>query len=141
MELVPHSVSEYGIINIMITGRKMLIVDDDTSVLKALTSTFLKNGFDVQTASNGEEGIAAISKEKPDIILLDILMPTMNGIKMLKKLRELPNGKNIPVIILTNSDLQNLSLNPAVKDAAVIMIKTNWSLKNIAEEVMSVLNK
>ncbi len=123
----------------MIIGKKMLIVDDDSSAQKALALIFLQKGFTITVASNGEEGLQAISKERPDVILLDIVMPTMNGIKMLQKLRSASEGKDIPVIIITNSDLQNLSLEPITKDAAVILIKTNWSLKSIADEVMTVL--
>lgn len=125
----------------MIVGKKMLIVDDDVSAQKALALVFLQEGFTVTTASNGEEGLKAIAANKPDVILLDIVMPTMNGIKMLKKLRETPESKDIPVIIITNSDLQNLILEPAAKDAAVIIIKTNWSLKNIATEIIETLKK
>lgn len=123
----------------MIIGKKMLIVDDDSSAQKALALIFLQKGFTITIASDGAEGLAAIKLDKPDVVLLDIVMPTMNGIKMLKALRESSEGKDIPVIIITNSDMQNLSLEPATKDAAVIMIKTNWSLKNIADEVMTVL--
>lgn len=123
----------------MITAKKMLIVDDDISARKALALIFEQKGFDINMASNGIEGLAAISKDKPDVILLDIVMPKMNGIKMLETIRQHPESKNIPVIIITNSDLQNIKLEPVSKNAAVIMIKTNWSLKNIAEEVMSVL--
>lgn len=123
----------------MVTAKKMLIVDDDASARKALALIFERKGFDIDMASNGKEGLDAISKNKPDVILLDIVMPEMNGIKMLEQIRENPESKNIPVIIVTNSDLQNLRMEPASKDADVIMIKTNWSLKNIADEVMSVL--
>ncbi len=117
----------------------MLIVDDDPAARKALSLIFEKKGFTTISAENGEEGLTDALKEKPDVIILDIVMPVMNGVKMLEKLRASPEGKTVPVIIITNSDIQNLILEPATKDAAVIMIKTNWSLENIAEEVMSVL--
>jgi CheY-like chemotaxis protein len=82
---------------------KILIVEDEDVLLNILKNKLEKEGFDVLVAVNGEEGLEVINREKPDLILLDILMPKMSGIEVLKKLKEDKTLSSIPVIILSNS--------------------------------------
>ena len=80
---------------------KILVVEDEAP-LRELIQEILKNaGFDVYTAANGQEGFTQAQNTKPDVILSDVIMPTMDGNIMLKKLRETAFGKNIPFIVLT----------------------------------------
>ena len=81
-------------------GHLILIVDDERSLLKALMEKFAKEGFRTLTAENGEKGLKLALEEKPEIILLDIVMPNMDGIEMAKRLKE--KGISIPIIFLTN---------------------------------------
>lgn len=81
---------------------KVLIVDDD-AFLSGIYGTKLElEGFAVATARDGEEGLKAAFVEKPDLILLDVLMPKLDGFEVLKRLKEAPETKNTPVIMLTN---------------------------------------
>ena len=80
---------------------KILIVDDEADIIELLEYNLVKEGFEVISASNGEEAIRALSKEKPNIVLLDIMMPKMDGIEACRRMRELPAGKNAVIIFLT----------------------------------------
>lgn len=83
-------------------GKKVLIVDDD-AFLGGIYATKLEiEGFAVVSARDGEEGLRAALKEMPDLILLDVLMPKLDGFEVLKRLKSDPTTKAIPVIMLTN---------------------------------------
>jgi PleD family two-component response regulator len=82
--------------------KKILIVDDEELVIKALTEKLLSEGFAIDSAVDGEEALIKIKQIKPDLILLDIIMPKLDGISVLKKLKASSETQHIPVIILTN---------------------------------------
>lgn len=86
----------------MRSPKKVLIVDDEKLVIQALTDKLTKAGFLVDAAYDGEEALLKVNQSKPDLILLDIIMPKLDGISVLKELKESSATKNIPVIILTN---------------------------------------
>ena len=77
---------------------KILSVDDSRTIRMIVTRTFKPYDCAVVEASNGEEGLAMAAKEKPDLIILDVTMPVMDGVTMLTKLKENPDLKAIPVI-------------------------------------------
>ncbi|MBN1506219.1 MAG: response regulator [Sedimentisphaerales bacterium] len=83
------------------TQTKILVVDDQPDLLSTVEYRLRFAGCDVVTASNGQEGLAKAALEKPDLILLDMNMPIMNGQEMLERLRADPSLKRIPVIMLT----------------------------------------
>ena len=80
---------------------KILVVDDEPNIVQTLQDRLEMNGYLVVTAGNGKEGLEEAIKEKPDVILLDVIMPIMNGHEMLETLRKHPEGKNTAVIMLT----------------------------------------
>lgn len=80
---------------------KILSVDDSRTIRLIVGKTFRPYDCVICEASNGEEGLAAAAREKPDLILLDVTMPVMDGVTMLTKLKEDPDLKQIPVIMLT----------------------------------------
>lgn len=82
-------------------NKKILVVDDEPDVLKYLETILLDNGFDVITASNGIEAFEKAVAEKPDLITLDISMPSESGVRVFRDLQENPATSNIPVIIIT----------------------------------------
>jgi two-component system alkaline phosphatase synthesis response regulator PhoP len=87
--------------------RKILIVDDDKAFNWILKQSFSNGDFSVISAFDGQEGLSIAEKEKPDLILLDILMPKMDGMEMAKNLRQ--NGINSKIIFLTNlKDLEHI---------------------------------
>ena len=83
-------------------SKKILIIEDDSSLRNVLQDKIKHEGFSVFTANDGQEGLETAIKEKPDCILLDVIMPKMSGIQMLKKLREHAWGKTVPVLLLSN---------------------------------------
>ena len=80
-------------------GKKVLIVDDEKELLKALHIRLTSWGYDVLTAGSGEEAISLVEKEAPDVLILDIMMPVMNGIETLKRIRSF--NQKIPVLMMT----------------------------------------
>lgn len=82
-------------------SKRVLVIDDDPDTLATTKGMLGVNGFDVVTANGGEEGVAKALTDSPDLILLDVLMPRMNGMEVFKKLREEPKTAGIPVIFLT----------------------------------------
>ncbi len=120
--------------------KKILIVEDEPDLLRILADKFTNEGFKVTIARDGEEGLTAVAKEKPDVILLDIIMPRMDGMSMLKKMREDVSNKDIPVIVLTNladSDTVVSSLEHGVFD---YLIKTDWQLAEVVKKVKNRLH-
>jgi two-component system, OmpR family, response regulator len=114
------------------TSQKILIVEDSKNYMWTLSQTLEAAGFVIATAENGEEGIIAAQKEKPDLILLDITMPKMDGITTSKKLKEL--GVDVPIIFLTNlSDVKHIS--DAAETASDYIIKSEVSTEEVVNRV------
>jgi DNA-binding response OmpR family regulator len=86
---------------------KILVVDDEPNIVQTLQDRLEMNEYIVVTASNGKEGLNVALKENPDIILLDVIMPIMDGHEMLEALRRHPDGKDIAVIMLTARNQTN----------------------------------
>ncbi|UTA48230.1 twitching motility response regulator PilH [Simiduia sp. 21SJ11W-1] len=83
---------------------KVLIVDDSPTETYKLTSILEKNGHEVITAENGEQGVAVAKKERPDLVLMDIVMPGLNGFQATRQLSKASETSHIPVIIVTTKD-------------------------------------
>jgi two-component system, OmpR family, alkaline phosphatase synthesis response regulator PhoP len=81
--------------------KKILVVDDEIPILRLLEINFSRAGYEVITALDGAEGLDKLNAEKPDIVVLDIIMPVMDGYEMLTQMRSDPRWSDIPVVILT----------------------------------------
>ncbi len=117
------------------TKKTVLIVEDEKPMLKILAEKFEKEDFKVLIARDGKEGLSLALKEKPNLILLDIIMPRMDGVTMLEQLRQDKRGQDIPVIILTNlTEPKKISksMGQGVKN---FLIKTEWGLDEVVEKV------
>lgn len=119
--------------------KKILIVEDEAPLRQALFDKFSREGFQVVQAKNGEEGLVVAVEEHPDIILLDIIMPKVDGLAMLKSLRNDEWGKDVPVIILTNlSDAENVS--KAMESGAYeFLVKSDCKVNELVNRVKSKL--
>lgn len=84
------------------TNKKVLLVDDDPSFIKLYTFAFKQRGINFSVASSGQEALEKITVERPDLVLLDIMMPGMSGFEVLMKLRQDNRFKNLPIWMLTN---------------------------------------
>ncbi len=122
----------------MPTKAKILIIEDEEALISLLTVKLEKEGFQVECAYNGEEGYKKIKEYKPDLILLDIVMPKMNGYEVLEKMNE--DNIKIPVIIISNSG-QLVELEKTKKLGAVDhLIKTQFNPVDVIKKVRSYLN-
>jgi DNA-binding response OmpR family regulator len=119
--------------------KKVLVVEDDEALRKALSEKFTLEGFEVFTAQNGREGLDEALFNRPDMILLDLLMPEMNGIEMLKSLRENEWGKNASVIVLTNSTDAAHMREALESTAERFLVKSDWKLSEIVAKVKEIL--
>lgn len=114
---------------------KVAIVEDDQAISQMYRIKFEAEGYDVDTAENGKLGLELAEKMKPDIILLDLMMPEMTGGEMLKKLRATSWGKNIKVIILTNMGEQEIPKEVKELGVEAVILKADMTPRQVAETV------
>ena len=118
------------------TKKTILIIEDELPMLKALSDKFSREGFETLEAKDGEEGLAIAISKKPDLIILDIFMPVMDGKIMFEKLRTDEWGKTVPVIILTNLNPDDKTLDALMKSGpSYYFIKSKWKLEELVEKV------
>ena len=116
----------------------LLIVEDEISLRHALRDKFIRKGFYVLEAKDGKEGLILALKKEPDMILLDIIMPKMNGMVMLKKLRQASKwGRSVSVILLSNlgGDDEEMMAEIGKDRLADYLVKSNWSLDDVVKKV------
>lgn len=115
--------------------KKIAIIEDDQAISQMYRIKFENEGYQVETAENGRLGLEMIEKIKPAIVLLDLMMPEMNGDVMLAKLRDTDWGKDVKVVILTNVGEQEIP--PHVKELGVsaIIIKADMTPRQVADVV------
>ena len=123
----------------MVETKKILLAEDDVFMLEIMSEKLRKNGFEVNIAKNGEDCMRVLSSFRPDIVLLDILMPKIDGFEILRRMRESESLSNIPVVILSNlgqkEEIQR-ALNLGAKD---YIIKSNFTTNEIVEKINAVL--
>ena len=116
--------------------KSILIIEDELPMLKALSDKFSREGFEIFEAKDGKEGLDSALSNKPDLIILDIFMPIMDGKIMLEKLRADSWGKTVPVIILTNLNPDDKTLDELMKNGpSYYFIKSKWKLEELVEKV------
>jgi twitching motility two-component system response regulator PilH len=119
----------------------ILIVDDSPTEIHVLTTMLMKNGLDVISASSGEEGIAIAKQELPDLILMDIVMPGLNGFQATRQLTSNPSTNHIPVIIVTTKNQETdrvWGLRQGAKDYITKPVKENILIDKINTVLSSV---
>ena len=123
------------------TSHTVLIVEDEPSLSEALKDKFTREGFHALVARNGEEGLKMAEENIPSIILLDIVMPKMDGVTMFKKLKENQNTANIPVIFLTNlSNAEQIAEELGDKNYQYL-VKSDWDMKDVVGKVRSTMQE
>jgi len=114
---------------------KIAIIEDDAAISQMYRIKFEAEGYTVETAENGALGLALVEDMKPDIILLDLMMPEMNGDEMLAKMRETTWGKDIKVIILTNMGESEAPDAIHQLNVSAFILKANMTPRQVAELV------
>ena len=114
---------------------KIAIIEDDQAISQMYRFKFEAEGYDVETAGNGKLGLGLAEKMKPDIILLDLMMPEMNGDEMLEKMRATPWGKEIKVVVLTNKGEQEIPEKVRQLNVRAVILKADMTPRQVAELV------
>ena len=121
--------------------QKILVIEDDKFLRELIVQKLLKEGYEIVEAVEGEEGIKKVTEENPDIILLDIILPGMDGFEVLKKIKEDKKVQHIPVIILSNLGQQD-DIDKGIKlGAKDYLIKAEFTPGEIVEKVKNVLEQ
>lgn len=111
---------------------RILLVEDELEVLELYKLKLTLDGYDVITAENGQQGLKKALEEKPEMIFLDVKMPEMDGFEVLKRLRAEPSTKDIPVIILSNFDEQEMIEKGLTLGANEYLVKSQFSPDEIS---------
>jgi DNA-binding response OmpR family regulator len=122
------------------TMKKILIIEDDLILQKTLAEYLTSEGFDVEKASDGESGLEMSLSKKPDLILLDIILPKKDGHEVLKAVKENEKTKHIPVVLLTNLDGISDVEKALELGATTYLVKADYKLEEITEKVKDILN-
>lgn len=121
--------------------KKILFIEDEATLQETLGSVLKQTGYEVINALNGETGLRLAKSEKPDLILLDLIMPKLNGFEVLKRLADDGETKDIPVIVLTNME-EMKDINKAIElGAKTYLVKTEYDLEEVISKVKKVLGE
>lgn len=111
----------------------LLIVEDDKFLQKILLTKFQKEGFDVRLASDGEEGLRLMLEKPPGLILLDLILPKLDGFQVMSEMRTNPRIKNIPVVIISNLSQEEDKRRASELGAVEFLVKANLSINEIVQ--------
>lgn len=121
--------------------KKILLIEDEEILITLLQKKIMKEGYLLEVARDGEEGLRKIKEVKPDLILLDIIMPKMGGFEVMEKMSGDPEMKTIPIIIISNSG-QPVELDRAKElGAKDWLIKTEFDPQEVIDKVMKQIGK
>ena len=113
---------------------KILIIEDDRSLQAALIEALRQDGYDTMSAYDGEEGVLKANTEKPDLILLDLILPKKDGFEVVEEIKKSP-VKDTPVLILTNLEEIDNVQKALDLGANTFMVKSDFSLRDIIEKI------
>jgi len=117
---------------------KILIIEDEEMLAKTMSERLVLEGFDVLIALDGIQGLQIALSEHPDLILLDLILPKLDGLSVLKKLRDDSWGHHAKIIILSNlSDPRGITkgVDIGLNDVSLYLVKTDWSLDNMVAKI------
>ena len=120
-------------------AKVLLIVEDDPLMSRLYHKAFSFQGYQVELSYDGEEGLRKLNETKPDLILLDIMMPKMNGLEMLEAIKANPATKSTPVVVLTNLAGQQEAKEAIEKGAVKYVVKSEHDPKEVVDMVKQIL--
>lgn len=119
--------------------KKILFIEDESALQKTLGQSLEQEGFKMISALNGKDGFNLAKAKKPDLIILDLILPKMDGFEVLKRLKQSSSTKEIPVVILTNLERMK-DVNRALEmGATTYLVKANYSLEDIVQKISQIL--
>jgi len=119
--------------------KRILIIEDESTLQRALSEFLSLEGFEVVNALDGEKGIEMAMKEKPDLILLDIILPKKDGYEVVDELRSGEGTKNIPIILLTNLETTENVKRAFEKGITTYLVKSDYKLEDIIKKIKETL--
>jgi DNA-binding response OmpR family regulator len=120
---------------------KVALIEDDMAIVQMYRMKFENEGYEVETAPDGQSGLDLIVSFEPNVVLLDLMMPGMNGLDMLHKLRSQPGGREVKVIVLTNMGDTETATRVYKMAADDYIVKAEMTPKQVAERVKTLLSK
>lgn len=122
--------------------QKILFIEDESALQSAIAEALgEKEGYQIVQAMDGEMGLRLAKEEKPDLILLDLILPKKDGFWVLEELRQNPATKDLPVVVLSNLDSTEDIERVMSLGAKMYLVKTEYQLSEIARKIKDVLNK
>jgi len=118
--------------------KKILIVEDESTLQKTLGDILSQEGYKVVSALDGEVGVRLAKEQKPDLVLLDLVLPKMTGFEVLEQMRSAEDTKGIPVIVLTNLEKMEDIQRATELGATTYLVKSNYELQEVVEKVKTV---
>jgi DNA-binding response OmpR family regulator len=119
---------------------KVAIIEDDQAISQMYLIKFQAEGFDAEIAENGRLGLELCEKMRPDVILLDLMMPEMTGDEMLTELRKTTWGKTVKVVVLTNMGEQEIPESVKSQGVNAVILKADMTPRQVAELVKKVID-
>ena len=121
--------------------KKILFIEDEIALQKAFGTILKEKGYEVMSAFDGETGLKMAKEEKPNLVLLDLILPKMHGFEVLKKLKEEKETQGIPIIVLTNlEDMENVG-KALELGATTYLIKAQYGLEEVLEKIKKALGE
>jgi DNA-binding response OmpR family regulator len=120
---------------------KIAIIEDDLAIIQMYKTKFEKDGYEVATAGDGQSGLQLLTHFEPDVILLDLMMPGMNGFDMLQRLRQQPGGRDAKVVVLTNMGDTETATRVYKMAANDYIVKAEMTPKEVEERIKKLLGE
>ncbi len=120
-------------------NKLILFIEDEPNLQKTLGRVLEQEGYEVQSALDGQSGLALVKRTKPNLILLDLILPKMDGFEVLQNLKNDPETKDIPVIVLTNLESPQDIERALSLGATTFMVKANYELKEVVKKIKELL--
>lgn len=121
-------------------SKKIVIIEDEHDLAVALQESLSQKGFVVRTAPSGEDGLKLIKDDRPDLILLDTVLPGMSGLDVLEALKSIRDEQNIPVIMLSNIDNPEDLKKARKYDIEEYLVKTDWRLDDVISKIKAAIS-
>jgi len=122
-------------------ANKILVIEDDKFLRELISQKLVKEGYDIAEATDGEKGIEAVKKEQPSLVLLDLILPGIDGFEVLARIKSDPEASEVPVIILSNLG-QKDDIEKALKMGAIdYLIKAHFTPAEIIEKIRGVMKE
>lgn len=121
--------------------KKILFIEDESALQKIFGDILEREGYKIVSAVDGEEGLRLVRTEKPDLILLDLILPKINGFDVLKQLKGSVALKDIPVIVLTNLEGMGDIEKALELGATTYLVKANYTLEEVLQKIKKAFNE